>query len=157
MIQEPITQSPFPNAKKVYVQGTLFPIQVAMREITQSPTKLSNGGTEDNPSVTVYDTSGPYTDENAQIDIRKGLNRIREQWILDRGDVNILDGITSSYGKERLADPSLDELRFGYSHRPKVAKEGCNVTQLHYAKKGIITPEMEYIAIRENQRVAEQL
>ena len=157
MIQEPITQSPLPNSRKVYVQGTLFPIQVAMREITQSPTKLSNGGTEDNPPVTVYDTSGPYTDENAQIDIRKGLNRIREQWILDRGDVDILDGITSNYGKERLADTSLDSLRFGYSHRPKVAKEGRNVTQLHYAKKGIITPEMEYTAIRENQRIAEQL
>lgn len=157
MIQEPITQAPFPKAKKVYVQGTLFPIQVAMREITLHPTKLSNGGMEYNPPVTVYDTSGPYTDENATIDIRKGLARIREQWILDRADVEVLDGITSSYGKARLADSSLDELRFAYSHQPKVAKAGQNVTQLHYAKKGIITPEMEYIAIRENQRIAEQL
>lgn len=157
MIQEPITKAPFPNSKKVYAKGTLFPIQVAMREITLAPTKLSNGGTEINPPVTVYDTSGPYTDEHAEIDIRKGLPRIREQWILDRGDVDVLDSISSAYGQARLADKSLDELRFEYSHKPKVAKEGKNVTQLYYAKKGIITPEMEYIAIRENQRIEQQL
>lgn len=156
MIQEPITKSPFPNAQKVYVDGKLFPIRVAMREIAQQPTKLSNGKTEINPPVTVYDTSGPYTDENAVIDVRKGLPRIREQWIEDRGDVETLDNITSAYGKERLADKSLDELRFAYSHKPKVAKEGKNVTQLHYAKRGIITPEMEYVAIRENQRIEQQ-
>lgn len=156
MKQELITKSPFPNAKKVYVDGKLFPIRVAMREIAQQPTKLSNGKTEINPPVTVYDTSGPYTDENAVIDVRKGLPRIREQWIEDRGDVETLDNITSAYGKERLADKSLDELRFAYSHKPKVAKEGKNVTQLHYAKRGIITPEMEYVAIRENQRIEQQ-
>ncbi|TZF93198.1 phosphomethylpyrimidine synthase ThiC [Chryseobacterium panacisoli] len=151
-----ITCSPFPNSKKIYVEGTLHPINVAMREIQLSPTKLTNGGFEHNAPVTIYDTSGPYTDENSIIDIQKGLPRIREQWILDRSDVNILEGITSEYGKERLADPRLDELRFSYDHKPKVAKEGKEVTQLYYAKQGIITPEMEYVAIRENQKI-EQL
>lgn len=151
-----ITCSPFPNSKKIYVEGKLHPINVAMREIQLSPTKLNNGGFEHNAPVTIYDTSGPYTDENAVIDIQKGLPRIREQWILERNDVNILDGITSEYGKARLADPRLDELRFSYDHKPKVAKEGKELTQLYYAKQGIITPEMEYVAIRENQRI-EQL
>ncbi|MFP3834333.1 phosphomethylpyrimidine synthase ThiC [Chryseobacterium sp. SIMBA_028] len=151
-----ITCSPFPNSKKIYVEGKIHPINVAMREIQLSPTKLSKGGFEENAPVTVYDTSGPYTDENAEIDIQKGLPRIREQWILDRKDVNILDGITSEYGKARLADTKLDELRFAYDHKPKVAKNGKELTQLYYAKQGIITPEMEYVAIRENQRI-EQL
>lgn len=154
-MEKTITHQPLPNSKKVYVKGERFPIQVAMREITQNPTKLSNGEIEINPPVTVYDTSGPYTDVNAKIDIRKGLQRIRDQWILDRGDVELLDSISSEYGKERLADSSLDNLRFAYSHKPKVAKAGANVTQLHYAKKGIITPEMEYVAIRENQRITQ--
>ena len=151
-----ITRSPFPNSKKIYVEGKIHPINVAMREIHLSPTKLTNGKIEENPPVTVYDTSGPYTDENSEINIEKGLPRIREQWILDRNDVQILDGITSEYGKTRLADSKLDKLRFSYNHKPKVAKEGQEVTQLYYAKQGIITPEMEYIAIRENQRI-EQL
>ncbi|PQA93576.1 phosphomethylpyrimidine synthase ThiC [Chryseobacterium shigense] len=151
-----ITCSPFPNARKIYVEGKIHPISVAMREIHLSPTRLTNGTLEENPPVTIYDTSGPYTDENASIDIMKGLPRIREQWILDRKDVDILNGITSEYGKARLADQRLDELRFGYDHKPKVAKDGLELTQLYYAKKGIITPEMEYVAIRENQRI-EQL
>ncbi|WP_029296384.1 phosphomethylpyrimidine synthase ThiC [Chryseobacterium hispalense] len=151
-----ITRSPFPNSKKIYVEGTIHPIHVAMREIQLSPTKLSNGKMEENPPVTIYDTSGPYTDENFEINIEKGLPRIREQWILDRNDVEILDGITSEYGKARLADSKLDQLRFSYNHKPKVAKEGEEVTQLYYAKQGIITPEMEYIAIRENQRIEQQ-
>ncbi|WP_185248697.1 phosphomethylpyrimidine synthase ThiC [Chryseobacterium bernardetii] len=151
-----ITCSPFPNSKKIYVEGKIHPINVAMREIQLSPTKLTNGKFEENAPVTIYDTSGPYTDENATIDIQKGLPRIREQWILDREDVVILDGITSEYGKARLADPKLDALRFSYDHKPKVAREGKELTQLYYAKQGIITPEMEYIAIRENQRI-EQL
>ncbi|PKF72981.1 phosphomethylpyrimidine synthase ThiC [Chryseobacterium sp. PMSZPI] len=151
-----ITCSPFPNSKKIYVEGKIHPINVAMREIQLSPTKLSNGGFEDNAPVTIYDTSGPYTDENATIDIQKGLPRIREQWILDRNDVTVLEGITSEYGKARLADPRLDELRFAYDHQPKVAQEGKELTQLYYARQGIITPEMEYVAIRENQRI-EQL
>ncbi|SHG80109.1 phosphomethylpyrimidine synthase ThiC [Chryseobacterium sp. OV279] len=151
-----ITCSPFPNAKKIYVEGKIHPISVAMREIHLSPTRLTNGSLEENPPVTIYDTSGPYTDENVSIDIMKGLPRIREQWILDRKDVDILNGITSEYGKARLADTRLDELRFAYDHKPKVAKEGMELTQLYYAKQGIITPEMEYVAIRENQRI-EQL
>lgn len=150
-----ITRSPFPNSKKIYVEGKIHPIQVAMREIYLSPTRLTNGNLEKNLPVTVYDTSGPYTDENSEIDIEKGLPRIREQWILDRNDVEVLDGITSGYGKARLADPKLDELRFSYNHKPKVAKAGKEITQLYYARQGIITPEMEYIAIRENQRIEE--
>lgn len=156
MTEQKITTNAFPNSKKVYIPGNLHPIQVAMREISLSPTKLSKGGLEINPPVTIYDTSGPYTDVNSEIDIRKGLDRIREQWIVDRNDVEILDGISSEYGQKRLHDPSLDELRFSYNHKPKRAADGQNVTQLHYAKKGIITAEMEYVAIRENQRI-EQL
>jgi len=154
--EEKISRSPFPNSKKVYIEGEIHPIKVAMREITLSDTKLSNGGIEKNPAVTVYDTSGPYTDPNVEIDVRKGLPRIREQWILDRNDVEELTEISSNYGKERLNDGKLDHLRFEYLHKPMRAKKGANVSQLHYAKKGIITPEMEYIAIRENQRI-EQL
>jgi len=151
-----ITRSPFPNSKKIYVEGKIHPINVAMREIHLSPTKLTNGNLEENLPVTIYDTSGPYTDENFEINIEKGLPRIREQWILDRNDVEILDGITSEYGKARLANSQLDELRFSYNHQPKVSREGKEVTQLYYARQGIITAEMEYIAIRENQRI-EQL
>ncbi len=156
MIKHTISNSPFPNSQKVYMKGSLFPIEVAMREITLSPTKMSNGRVEHNPPVTIYDTSGPYTDENANIDIRKGLPRLRESWIMDRNDVDMLDEISSDYGKARLADTKLDDLRFEYSHRPLAAKPGHNVSQLYYAKQGIITPEMEYVAIRENQRI-EQL
>lgn len=148
-----ITRSPFPNSKKIYMEGDLHPIHVAMREIELSPTQLSNGTMEHNPPVTVYDTSGPYTDEHAEIDITKGLPRIREQWILNRNDVDVLDGITSEYGKARLADPKLDALRFSYNHQPKVARDGKEVTQLYYARQGIVTAEMEYVAIRENQRI----
>lgn len=151
-----ITRSPFPNSKKIYVEGKIHPINVAMREIHLSPTKLTNGNLEENLPVTIYDTSGPYTDENFEINIEKGLPRIREQWILDRNDVEVLEGITSEYGKARLANSKLDELRFSYNHQPKVSREGKEVTQLYYAKQGIITAEMEYIAIRENQRI-EQL
>ena len=151
--EEQISRQPFPNSTKVYIDGEIHPIKVAMREIKLADTKLSRGGVEKNPPVTVYDTSGPYTDPNCTIDIRKGLPRIREQWILDRGDVEELTEITSDYGKERLNDDSLSALRFEYLHRPMRAKKGANVSQLYYAKQGIITPEMEYIAIRENQRI----
>lgn len=154
---EKISQTPFPNSNKIYLNGNLFPdIQVALREITLHDTKLANGGIEKNPPVAVYDTSGPYTDPNIKIDIRKGIPRIREQWILDRQDVSILDSITSQYGQQRLSDSKLDHLRFEFLHLPKVAQSGRNVSQLHYAKKGIITAEMEYVAIRENQKI-EQL
>ncbi len=151
--EEQISRTPFPNSKKIYVDGVLHPIKVAMREISLADTKMSNGKIEKNPAVTIYDTSGAFTDPNIEIDIRKGLPRIREQWIIDRNDVEILTEISSNYGKERLNDNKLDELRFEYLHQPMRAKKGANVSQLYYAKQGIITPEMEYIAIRENQRI----
>lgn len=150
MINEPL-----PGSRKVYVPGSLHNIQVAMREITLSPTFLSNGDKEENPPVSVYDSSGPFTDENIELDIRKGLPRLREPWIFERNDVDQLSGVSSSYGKLRHADSSLDSLRFEHIKSPLHAKSGRNVTQLHYAKKGIITAEMEYVAIRENQRFQE--
>jgi phosphomethylpyrimidine synthase len=150
-----ITTGAISGSKKVYVQGKIHDIQVAMREITLTPTKHANGRLEENAPVTVYDTGGAYTDDNAVIDVRKGLPRLRQQWILDRGDVEELPEVSSDYGKERKNDAKLDELRFEHISKPLRAKPGMNVSQLHYAKKGIITPEMEYIAIRENQRVDE--
>ncbi|GHE33612.1 phosphomethylpyrimidine synthase ThiC [Sphingobacterium griseoflavum] len=148
-----LSTAPFPKSRKVYVQGELFPIQVAMREISLDKTRLSNGTGTDNAPITVYDTSGPYTDPSIDINIREGLPRLREQWILDRDDVELLEAASSSYGRERLRDNSLDHLRFDYLHRPKRAKLGRHITQLHYARQGIITAEMEYVAIRENQRI----
>ena len=152
-----ISRNPFPNSKKIYVQGDIHPnIQVAMREIALSDTKDAMTGTlTPNESVTVYDTSGPYTDPNKDIDIHKGIEPIRKQWILDRNDVEELNQFSSKYSNERLNDASLDHMRFSLLKKPLRAKEGKNVTQLHYAKQGIITPEMEYIAIRENQRIDE--
>jgi len=151
--QQVISCTPFPGSKKVYVPGQRHEIKVAMREISLSPTKLANGKLEENAAVTVYDTSGPYTDPNIAIDIKKGLPRLREQWIKDRNDVEELIDVSSDYGKIRKNDASLDLLRFEHIKKPLRAKSGTNVTQLHYAKKGIITPEMEYIAIRENQHI----
>ena len=155
--QNGITRNPFPNSKKIYVKGTIHPdIKVAMREIELSDTIDSmTKAKRPNEPVTVYDTSGPYTDPNKEINIHNGLERIREQWILDRGNVEQLDAFTSEYCNKRLNDTSLDHLRFNHLNKPLRAKKGENVTQLHYAKKGIITPEMEYIAIRENQRIDE--
>ncbi|MGX7685591.1 phosphomethylpyrimidine synthase ThiC [Flectobacillus roseus] len=150
---EAISRSPFPNSRKIYVPGALHNIQVAMREISLTDTKISGNIFTKNPSVAVYDTSGPYTDPNIEIDVRKGLPKLREEWIIARGDTEQLDAISSEYGQERLNMRSLDELRFNYLAKPRKAKTGQNVTQLHYAKKGIITPEMEYIAIRENQKI----
>ena len=152
-----ITRNPFPNSKKIYVPGKLHPeIKVAMREIALSDTRdTMTGKLTPNESVTVYDTSGPYTDPNMDINIHNGIDRIREQWIMDRNDVETLNEFSSDYCNERLNNTSLDHLRFNLKHKPKRAKKGKNVTQLHYAKQGIITPEMEYIAIRENQRIDE--
>jgi phosphomethylpyrimidine synthase len=150
--EKSITTDPFPNSKKIYVPGKIHDIKVAMREIAVSDTVI-NGKRVPNPSVTVYDASGPYTDPQIEIDVKKGLNPLREKWILDRQDVDRLEDITSSYGKSRLYNPDLNHLRFEHIRKPLKAKAGCNVTQLHYAKKGIVTPEMEYIAIRENQRI----
>lgn len=156
--EEKITRDPFPASKKVYVKGEIHDIEVAMREIGLNDTVLKfnpSAPKECNPPVTVYDTSGPYTDPNIDIDVRKGLPKLREQWIVDRNDVEEMEGISSEYGIERLNDNSLDDLRFEYLANPKKAKKGENVTQLHYAKKGIVTAEMEYIAIRENQKIEE--
>ncbi|CAL2074853.1 phosphomethylpyrimidine synthase ThiC [Tenacibaculum sp. 190524A05c] len=155
--QDGVTRNPFPNSKKIYVQGEIHPeIQVAMREITLNDTvdSMTKKRTPNEP-VTVYDTSGPYTDPDKEINIHNGLERIREDWITSRGNVEELESFTSDYCNERLNDESLDHLRFNLKHKPKRAKKGENVTQLHYAKKGIITPEMEYVAIRENQRIDE--
>ncbi len=155
--QEGITRNPFPSSKKIYVKGKLHPqINVAMREITLSDTvdSMTKERTPNEP-VTVYDTSGPYTDPEKEINIHNGLERIREQWILDRRNVEQLDKFSSEYCNERLNDESLDHLRFNHLNKPYRAKKGKNVTQLHYAKQGMITPEMEYVAIRENQRIDE--
>lgn len=150
---ETISRAPFPASKKVYVQGEIHDIQVAMREISLSDTLVNGKVMSKNAPVTVYDTSGPFTDPNIDIDVRKGLPRLRQSWIVNRGDVEELEGISSNYGRERLANPALDSLRFEHLKKPLRAKAGQNVSQLHYAKKGIITPEMEYIAIRENQKI----
>ncbi|WP_250464290.1 phosphomethylpyrimidine synthase ThiC [Caballeronia sp. GAFFF2] len=149
--------APLPNSRKVYVTGSTPDIRVPMREITQSDTPDSFGG-EKNPPVYVYDTSGPYSDPDAKIDIRSGLPALRAGWIEARGDTEELAGLSSEFGRERAADPKTAELRFPDLHRhPRRATPGKNVSQMHYAREGIVTPEMEYIAIRENQRRAEYL
>ena len=142
---------PFPNSRKIYVTGSRSDIRVPMREIHQAPTPLPGGGFEPNPPIFVYDTSGPYTDPDARIDIRQGLPPLRAGWIEARGDTELLPHPTSQYGQARLADPATEPLRFpGLKRTPRRAKPGCNVTQMHYARRGIITPEMEFVAIREN-------
>jgi phosphomethylpyrimidine synthase len=140
-----------PNSRKVYVEGPRPDIKVPMREISQSDTPAEMGA-EKNPPIYVYDTSGPYTDPAAHIDIRSGLAPVREKWITERNDTEWLPDLTSAYGRSRAADPKLAELRFNLKRHPRRAKAGMNVSQMHYARKGIITPEMEYIAIRETQR-----
>ena len=140
-----------PNSRKVYVEGSRPDIRVPMREISQSDTPAGMGA-EKNPPIYVYDTSGPYTDPAAKIDIRSGLAPLREKWIVERNDTELLPNLTSAYGRTRAADPKLAELRFNLQRHPRRAKAGMNVSQMHYARKGIITPEMEYIAIRETQR-----
>ncbi|MCH7958896.1 MAG: phosphomethylpyrimidine synthase ThiC [Candidatus Hydrogenedentes bacterium] len=155
-----ITRTPFPNSRKIYVEGSDPGIRVAMREIAQSPTKSGQNGSsqmEENPPLTVYDTSGPYSDPDIEIDVRKGLAPMRAQWIRARGDVDELEHISSAYGQEREADPALSRIRFERTRKPLRAKPGRRVTQMHYARQGIVTPEMEYIAIRENQRSDEAL
>lgn len=142
---------PFAKSSKIYIEGSRPDIRVPFREISLSDTP-SAFGAEQNPPVMVYDTSGPYTDPDIKIDIRNGLPALRAQWIAERNDTIQLDGPTSKYGQERLNDPALAEMRFNLHRKPLRAKDGANVTQMYYARKGIITPEMEYIAIRENQR-----
>ena len=141
----------FPKSRKVYVPGCRQDIQVPFREISLSDTP-SAFGAEKNPAVMVYDTSGPYTDPKVKIDIRQGLPAMRAPWIAERDDTEILSALSSQYGNQRKADPALAGLRFNLVRKPRRAKSGGNVTQMHYARQGIITPEMEFIAIRENQR-----
>ena len=152
-LSEEVTR-PFTGSKKIYVQGSRPDLRVGMREVTQSPTHTS-GTPEENPPIVVYDTSGPYTDPDAHIDLLKGLPALREAWILERGDTEQLAGPTSEYGRARHDDPRLAHLRFEHLRKPRRAKAGANVTQMHYARQGIITPEMEYVAIRENMRLNE--
>ncbi|WP_278386284.1 phosphomethylpyrimidine synthase ThiC [Stutzerimonas kunmingensis] len=145
---------PFPRSQKIYVQGSRPDIRVPMREISLDVTPTDFGG-EINAPVTVYDTSGPYTDPSVTIDVRKGLADVRSAWIEDRGDTEKLPGLSSEFGQRRLNDAELSAMRFAHVRNPRRAKAGHNVSQMHYAKKGIITPEMEYVAIRENMKLAE--
>ncbi|MEB3864563.1 MULTISPECIES: phosphomethylpyrimidine synthase ThiC [Acinetobacter] len=143
-----------PASKKVYIEGSRPDIQVPMREISLTDTPTGLGG-EHNPPIMVYDTSGVYTDPNVQIDLDKGLPSVRQNWIEERNDTDVLSGLTSTFGQERLKDIRTADIRFAHIQNPRRAKAGKNVSQMHYAKQGIITPEMEYIAIRENQRQRE--
>lgn len=143
-----------PASKKVYVEGSRTDIQVPFRQIDLTDTQTKTEA-EANPSILVYDTSGVYTDPNVEIDLNKGLPRLRERWIDERGDTEELPALTSEFGRQRLNDILTQDLRFTHITKPKRAKAGKNITQMHYAKRGIITPEMEYVAIRENQRQAE--
>ena len=136
---------PLPNSRKIYVG----PLRVPMREVSQADTPSMFGG-EKNPPVYVYDCSGPYSDPAAKIDIRSGLPALRDPWIFQRGDIETLQGPSSTYGQQRLNDPKLAEMRFNLKRNPRRALKGRNVSQMHYARKGIVTPEMEFIAVREN-------
>ena len=148
-----VTQ-PFPKSRKIYQTGSRPDLRVPVREISQDTT-MSSGKPEENPPIYVYDTSGPYTDPDASIDLMAGLPALRAAWIAERGDTEQLDGPTSEYGVARQSDQALAELRFEHIRAPRRALPGRNVTQLHYARQGIITPEMEFVAIRENNRLQE--
>jgi phosphomethylpyrimidine synthase len=143
---------PLPGSRKIYVEGSRPDIRVPMREIEQEETP-SLFGAAANPPFFVYDTSGPYTDPDVKVDVRSGIAPIRDPWICERADFDELDGPTSTYGQVRAGDARLDPLRFDHIRTPRRAKPGRRVSQMHYAKQGIITPEMEYIAIREGQRL----
>lgn len=148
-----ITTTPFPNSKKVYIQGSRADIRVPFREIAQTDTLTINKDATQrtpNPPIRVYDTSGPFTDADYAVNVRRGLPRLREAWIEERGDTELLAGLSSDYGNARANDEKLRAIQFEGKHLPRKAKAGMNVSQMHYAKKGIITPEMEYVAIREN-------
>ncbi|MEX1198975.1 MAG: phosphomethylpyrimidine synthase ThiC [Pseudohongiellaceae bacterium] len=148
------TRQPFPKSRKVYVSGSRPDLRVPMRQINLSDTQTGNG-VEKNPPLNVYDTSGVYTDPEVVIDLRAGLPALREPWIEERGDTEVLPGTTSEYGQRRQNDISTAHLRFEHRRQPRRAKTGANVSQLHYARQGIVTPEMEYIAIRENMSRAQ--
>ena len=144
--------TPFPQSRKIYVQGSRPDIQVPMREVTQQPTR-GRVGMEHNPSLTLYDTSGPYTDPTQEVDVRAGLSAVRSGWISERGDTQALVSPSSRTTLKHANDPRTAHLRFAHQRPVQRARPGCNVTQMHYARKGIITPEMEFVAIRENQRL----
>ncbi|TXG95944.1 MAG: phosphomethylpyrimidine synthase ThiC, partial [Nevskiaceae bacterium] len=146
--------TPFPQSKKIYVPGSRADLRVPMREIAQTPTRTQDGFSP-NPPLTVYDTSGPYTDPAATIDLLQGLPALRAPWIAERNDSEELRGPSSIFGRIRAADDKTSHLRFGHIRAPRRAKAGLNVSQMHYARKGIVTPEMEFIAIRENARLQE--
>jgi len=152
-LSEEVTR-PYYKSRKFYVQGSRPDIRVPMREISQDATAASFGA-EENPPVPVYDTSGPFTDPECEIDLMRGLPELRSRWIEERGDSERLEGPTSGYGRARQADPALAHLRFEHIRAPRRAKPGRNLTQMHYARRGIITPEMEFVAIRENGRLQE--
>ena len=145
---------PIPGSRKIFVEGSRPDLRVAMREIAQARTPTLFGG-EENPPITVYDTSGPYTDPDARIDLSAGLAPLRARWIEERGDSEPLDGPSSEFGRARESNPRLDAVRFPDRRLPRRARPGASVTQMHYARRGIVTPEMEYVAIRENQRLEE--
>ncbi|HQW52883.1 MAG TPA: phosphomethylpyrimidine synthase ThiC [Acinetobacter sp.] len=145
-----------PASQKIYIQGSRPDIQVPFREISLTETPTGLGG-EYNPPVMVYDTSGVYTDPNVKIDLNQGLPNVRESWIEERDDTERLETLSSSFGQERLKDIRTADIRFAHIQKPRRAKAGKNVSQMHYARQGIITPEMEYIAIRENQRQRENI
>ena len=150
-LSESVTR-PIPGSRKIFVPGSRPDLQVAMREIVQTQTPTLFGG-EENPPITVYDPSGPYTDPQARIDLRAGLPALRAKWIEERNDTELLPQLSSEFGRGRETNARLDAVRFPARTLPRVAKAGANVSQMHYAKRGIITPEMEYVAIRENQRL----
>jgi phosphomethylpyrimidine synthase len=150
-LSEAVTR-PIPGSSKIHVQGARAGVRVPMREIAQTRTPTLFGG-EDNPPVTVYDTSGPYSDPDARIDLAAGLAPLRAQWIADRGDTEALAGLSSAFGRGRETDAKLAAVRFPNRPLPRRARDGANVSQMHYARRGIVTPEMEFVAIRENQRL----
>ncbi len=150
-LSEQVTR-PIPGSRKIHVTGSRDDLRVPLREIALADTPLVFGA-EKNAPVTVYDTSGPYTDPDYLVDLSAGLPPLRAAWIAERGDVEQLAGLSSEFGRKREADRRLDAVRFPNLHRPLRAKAGANVTQMHYARRGIVTPEMEYIALRENQRI----
>jgi phosphomethylpyrimidine synthase len=150
-LSEEVTR-PFPNARKIHVEGSRPDIRVPMREVRQTPT-VTSSGLEENPPVYLYDTSGPFTDPAVRVDLLEGIPEVRTRWIAERGDTEVLTGPTSEFGARRQSDPALAHLRFAHIRPPRRALPGRNVTQMHYARQGIVTPEMEFVAIRENLRL----
>jgi len=150
-LSESVTR-PIPGSRKIHVSGSRADLSVPMREVQLSDTPLVFGA-EKNAPLAVYDTSGPYTDPSVRIDLVAGLAPLRANWIAERGDTETLKGLSSEFGRKRAVDPKLAGVRFPHTRAPLRAKAGANVSQMHYARRGIITPEMEYIAIRENQRL----